>query len=115
MGNSGEGSADGPVQIVELRGFLMLRRLGMLRWPVLLLLWQALAADPQPGLETVIEQVSRAYQSGEAMRVMNDVYASDRYFTFPHFHDTAEYLRKRMAASGLSNVDLGETPGDGVS
>jgi hypothetical protein len=76
--------------------------------------WPALAAD-QPSLQTVIEQVGRGYRSGEAMRVMGDVYASDRYFTFPRFHATAEYLKNRMQQAGLSSVELVETPADGVS
>ena len=87
----------------------------MFRWFVFLLLWPALAADTEPSLQTVIEQVGRAYRSTEAMRVMGDVYASDRYFTFPRFHETAEYLKNWMLKAGLSNVELVETPADGVS
>ena len=49
------------------------------------------------------------------MRVMRDVYASDRYFTFPRFHATAEYLKNRMQEAGLSGVELVETPADGVT
>ena len=87
----------------------------MFRWFVFLLLWPALAADTEPSLQTVIEQVGRAYRSAEAMRVMGDVYAGDRYFTFPRFHETAEYLKNWMLKAGLSNVELVETPADGVS
>src|SRR5450432_1250837 len=87
----------------------------MSRSLVFLLLWPALAADTEPSLQTVIEQVGRGYRSAEAMRVMGDVYASDRYFTFPRFHATAEYLKNRMQQAGLSNVELVETPADGVS
>jgi hypothetical protein len=62
-----------------------------------------------------MEHVGRGYRSGDAMRVMSDVYASDRYFTFPRFHATAEYLKNRMQQAGLSSVELVETPADGVS
>jgi hypothetical protein len=79
------------------------------------LLWPALAADTEPSLQTVIDQVRRGYRSGEAMQAMSDVYASDRYFTFPRFHETAEYLKNWMQKAGLSNVELVETPADGVS
>jgi len=51
----------------------------------------------------------------EAMRMMREVYASDRYFTFPRFHATAEYLKKKMAEAGLGSVELVETPADGVT
>ena len=63
----------------------------MPRWLLCLMLSPALAAGAD--LTRVIEQVRGAYQSEEAMRVMRDVYANDRYFTFPRFHATAEYLR----------------------
>ena len=49
------------------------------------------------------------------MRIMRDVYASDRYFTFPRFHATAEYLKSRMQQAGLTSVELVETPADGVT
>src|SRR5258708_4175828 len=87
----------------------------MFRCLVFLLLWPALAADTEPGLQTVIEKVRGEYRSSHAMRVMRDVYASDRYFTFSHFHSTAEYLKNRMQQAGLSTVELVETPADGVT
>jgi len=87
----------------------------MFRWLVVLLMWPAPAADTEPSLQAVIEQVGRGYRSGDAMRVLGDVYASDRYFTFPRFHATAEYLKSSMLKAGLSSVELVETPADGVS
>src|SRR5437868_2370347 len=87
----------------------------MSRWLLLLLLRPAVAADTSPGLPVVIEHVRRGYQSDTAMRVMGDVYRSDRYFTFPRFHQTAEYLKDWMLKAGLSGVELVETPADGVS
>src|SRR5437773_688016 len=87
----------------------------MFRWATLLLLGPALVAETDPSLETVIQQVRGAYRSGEAMRVMGDVYANDRYFTFPRFHATAEYLKNRMQQAGLSSIELVETSADGVT
>jgi hypothetical protein len=88
----------------------------MLRWlGILLLLGPTLAEDNGPSLQAVIEQVRIEYRSADAMRVMRDVYASDRYFTFPRFHATAEYLKNRMQQAGLSSVELVETSADGVS
>ena len=77
----------------------------MSRWLALLLLWPAVAADTAPDLPAVIERVRRGYQSGEAMRVMSDVYRSDRYFTFPRFHETAEYLKNWMLKAGFSGSE----------
>jgi hypothetical protein len=84
---------------------------------LLLIFWfgTAIAAEPAPTLQTVIEQVRRGYRSADAIGIMRDVYASDRYFTFPRFHSTAEYLKGRMQEAGLTSVELLETPADGVS
>src|ERR1044071_869790 len=87
----------------------------MFRWLVFVLVAPALAADGDPALPAVIEQVRAAYRSDDAMRFMRDVYSSDRYFTFPRFHATAEYLEKAMRQAGFSSVELIETPADGVS
>src|SRR5205807_10020775 len=87
----------------------------MCRWAALLLVAPALAAETDPSLDTVIQRVRGAYRSGEAMRVMRDVYASDRFFTFPRFHATAEYLKGRMEQAGLGSVELVEAPADGVT
>src|SRR4051812_1323257 len=66
----------------------------MFRWlAISLSLGAALAADSAPTLPNVIDKVRAAYRSADAMLVMRDVYASDRYFTFPRFHATAEYLK----------------------
>src|SRR5947209_5593933 len=85
----------------------------------LLMLATGLAAPvqsaAQPPLTTLIEQVRGGYQSAEAMQVMRDVYANDRYFTFPRFHATAEYLKGRMQQAGLGRVELVEAPADGVT
>ena len=38
---------------------------------------------------------------------MRRVYATDRWFTFPKFVETALYLKTRLEESGLSNVQIG--------
>jgi hypothetical protein len=90
--------------------------LSMLRWLCFLLtIPTALAADPAPALDTVLERVRAAYRSDDAMRVMRDVYSTDRYFTFPRFQQTAEYLKKKMEEAGLAKVELVHAPADGVT
>ena len=88
---------------------------GRLVFLVLALAPALAAAGEGPNLPAVIEQVRGAWKSEEAMRVMSDVYASDRYFTFPRFHATAEYLKNRMQQAGFSGVELVEAPADGVT
>jgi len=87
----------------------------MWRWSVLVLLAPGATAQTSPTLETVIEQVRGAYNSDHAMRVMRDVYASDRFFTFPRFLATAEYLKGQMQQAGLTNVEIVQAPADGVT
>jgi hypothetical protein len=73
------------------------------------LCWSAGATD----LAKTIEAVRGAVQTDRAMETMRRVYASDRWFTFPRFHKTAELLRDEFTSRGLKNVDLVEAPADG--
>jgi hypothetical protein len=61
----------------------------------------------------VIDTIRAAVQPDRAMQTMRRVYASDRWFTFPRFHKTAEYLRDELASRGLKNIELVEAPADG--
>ena len=87
----------------------------MWRWGIFLLLAPAATAQTSPSLETVIQQVRGAYRSDDAMRVMREVYASDRYFTFPRFLATAEYLKGQMQQVGLTSVEIVQAPADGIT
>jgi len=80
----------------------------------LLLAWNAAAAQTaSPDLHHVIETIRTSVQPDRAMQTMRRVYASDRWFTFPRFHKTAEYLRDELASRGLKNIELVEAPADG--
>ncbi len=73
----------------------------------------ALAAGPNPRFENVLKQVRANLNADHAMGVMRQVYASDRFFTFPRFQQTAAYLKHEMEATGLQNVEVVEAPADG--
>ncbi len=82
----------------------------------LLYLPAALVAQPQnPRLTKLIDEVSKEIRSEEEMNFMRQVYASDRYFTFPRFQQTAEYLQKQMQQIGLKDVQIVNAPADGVT
>lgn len=49
------------------------------------------------------------------MEYMRRVYATDRWFTFPKFQETAQYLKDRMTAIGLTGVEVIAAPADGTS
>ena len=87
----------------------------MLKCGVFLLLGPTIAAQTGPTLDTVIQQVRSAYRTDYAMGVVGDVYANDRFFTFPRFLETAKYLKDRMQQVGLRNVELVEAPADGAT
>ncbi len=87
----------------------------MLRWASFLLFAPALAAQPAPSLAAVIGHVRAGYRSADAMQVMREVYASDRFFTFPRFRATSDYLKRRMQDAGLSDVQVIDAPADGVT
>src|SRR5579863_8126681 len=73
------------------------------------------AVWPQVNVETVLDQVRTGVKPDEAMAYMRDVYSTDRWFNFPKFQQTAEYLKQAMTAAGLQNVDILGAPADGVT
>jgi len=76
----------------------------------------AARAEPAaPSLETILRDVQAAYNSGQAMDYMRHAYANDRYFTFPRFQATAEYLKAEMQKAGLRDVEIVGAPADGVT
>jgi Peptidase family M28 len=72
-------------------------------------------AQPGPDLDAVIREVRGEFHSGEAMECMRRVYANDRFFTFPRFQLTAEYLKRQMQSIGLRNIEIVDAPADGVT
>lgn len=69
--------------------------------------------DPQ--IHRLVRQVRAEVNPNEAMDFMLRVHETDRWFNFPKFEETAEYLRKTMAAIGLHNVEVAAAPADGVT
>jgi len=49
------------------------------------------------------------------MSYMRRVYATDRWFTFPKFQETAQYLKRAMTDAGLQDVEVLGAPADGVT
>ena len=46
--------------------------------------------------EQALREVQASLNSDRAMEIMKRVYATDRYFTFPRFEQTAAYLKSEM-------------------
>jgi hypothetical protein len=81
----------------------------------------AAAAAPAPvasravPLDTLIKTVGGEVKPPEAMDYMRRVYSTDRWFTFPKFQETAEYVKRTMMAIGLQDVETVNVPADGIA
>lgn len=51
----------------------------------------------------------------EAMTHMEAMWATDRYFDFAHFQQTAKNVAEIMRQAGLDDVEIGQGPADGVT
>jgi len=69
---------------------------------------------PTP-LGQLIQAIRREMQPEQAMNFMRQVYSTDRWFTFPRFQETAEYLKQSMEGIGLEGVEVLGAPADGSS
>jgi len=87
----------------------------MTRRRIALILLLLPAARAQVSVETVLERVRPEVKPEQAMEYMRSVYSTDRWFTFPKFQETAQYLQHAMTEAGLQNVELLGAPADGVT
>jgi hypothetical protein len=69
----------------------------------------------QVNVQTVLDQVRSGVKPDDAMAYMRRVYSTDRWFSFPKFQETAEYLKLAMTEAGLQNVEVLGAPADGVT
>ena len=72
----------------------------------------ATAAEPS-SLPRLLDLVRGEWQPERAMNYMRQVYATDRFFTFPKFQETAFYLQSTMRQIGLRQVEVVNAPADG--
>ena len=73
----------------------------MTKPPVLLLFVLPICLGAQTSVENVLDQVRSGVKSEQSMDYMRHVYSTDRWFTFPKFQQTAEYLKQAMTDAGL--------------
>ena len=69
----------------------------------------------ESNLTEVVKQVREEVRPEEAMDFMRRIHATDRWFTFPKFHQTAGYLQRTMQELELKDVELVKSPADGVT
>src|SRR5262245_22807666 len=73
----------------------------------------ALTDSTDTRLESLIRQVQSEVKPDQAMQYMRQVYTTDRWFTFPKFQETADYLARTLKEIGLQEVQLLGAPADG--
>ena len=66
-------------------------------------------------LGQLIQVIRLEMQPEQGMNFMRHVYSTDRWFTFPKFQETGEYLKASMQGIGLENVEMLGAPADGSS
>ncbi|MBX5494124.1 MAG: M28 family peptidase [Bryobacteraceae bacterium] len=70
--------------------------------------------DARPlALDDLVKRIREEVQPAKAMDYMRSVYATDRFFTFPSFQKTAQYLSDTMKSIGLEQVEIVHPPADG--
>src|ERR1700704_3015561 len=80
-----------------------------------LLLGSAWALTSSPDLAQLMDAIRSEMHPDQAMGFMQRVYSTDRWFTYPKFQETAEFLKSTMKDIGLKNVELLAAPADGTS
>jgi hypothetical protein len=64
-------------------------------------------------ISSLIGTIRQDIQPQSAMTTMQQVYTTDRFFTFSAFGKTASYLDRRLRDAGLTEVEVVQTPADG--
>lgn len=75
----------------------------------------ASSASSAGALERLISRVEAELSPEESMDVMRAVYSTDRWYTFPKFAETAQYLQREMRRIGLDDAEVVHAPADGVT
>jgi hypothetical protein len=69
----------------------------------------------ESSLADLTAAIQAEVKSDTAMRNMRTVWDTDRWFTFPKFHETAVTLRRLLTESRLSEIEILHAPADGVT
>ena len=75
---------------------------------------RAIAAESR-GVDELVSMLHRAVNTDRAMEVMRAVYSTDRWFTFPKFRGTAEYLKAKLGELGIQQAEVLSAPADGAT
>src|SRR5216684_3833289 len=69
---------------------------------------------PSP-VSTLLRTIAPATNPDQAARDVRAIWETDRWFTFPKFEETARNVAAIMRRAGLTDVEIGNPPADGVT
>jgi hypothetical protein len=73
------------------------------------------SSESSIGLQALIKEICAEVHPNEAMDYARQLYSIDRWFTFPKFAESAEYVKRTMTGIGLEQVEMLGAPADGTS
>src|SRR6266851_675133 len=63
----------------------------------------------------LLQTLREGTNPGQAVRDVDTIWQTDRWFTFPKFEETAKNVAAMMRRAGLEGVEIGNPPADGVT
>src|SRR5215472_7048501 len=72
------------------------------------------AATPS-AVSRLLQTLREATNPSQAVRDVDTIWQTDRWFNFPKFEETAKNVAAIMRRAGLEDVEIGNPPADGVS
>src|SRR5262245_4757932 len=76
---------------------------------------RAQRATAPSAVSRLLQTLREGTDASQAVREVDTIWQTDRWFTFPKFEETAKNVAAIMRRSGLEDVEIGNPPADGVS
>ena len=76
---------------------------------------RAQRTTPPSAVSRLLQTLREETNPSQAVRDVDTIWQTDRWFTFPKFEETARNVAAIMRRAGLEDVEIGNPPADGVS
>ncbi len=71
--------------------------------------------SPDSDLTNLLASLRSDIKPDEAIQYVRLIHSTDRWFTFPKFMETAQYVKRTLETIGLKHVEIVNAPADGIS
>ncbi len=71
--------------------------------------------SPDSDLTHLLASLRSDIKPDEAIQYVRLIHSTDRWFTFPKFMETAQYVKRTLETIGLKHVEIVNAPADGIS